>query len=1247
MGPGLLRLSARAALLFFSSGAVAQEKVLFVEDDAYFVVWLYRADTGDLLRGFSLPREAMGNTLPRGQASLAFDGVDLYFTRTPAQHLWVLDPLTGLERRRLRKPWASVGGLAAAPGRLFATSSGERLGSFFELDPSSGLSLHSHALYAATAALTFNDATGSIFAGIGILELREMDVASGETISSVTPSVPLARLAYASPTLFALSPDGTIYQLDPRTGGATVSFRPVDAGGKPLGHCGALAAGSLAGPVKDPQLQVVPPGPPPDPAVTDPDCEVKVQEMVITAGERVDVPILLTAKSETRGFVVAALHDPASLVLDSVTFDGTATARGRADFATAEVLPNGGTASVVFDLDPPFEDTVLAPVENTVVALARYRCTNLDLETASVTEIRLADGVLGVPSKYNTVIGAEGPCQPPPAAGKITLQPLAPAPTIPEFSCGGPLGLDGLPSDLSARSGERVDLCLYYTFQEPQGRAVQGVAMGLAFDCRLNAIERLFNTPPESITAQVNADFVSFQADNDPDDGDGCEMILGILVDALPPFDRATLPATVKPLLLGCVKTEIGGGVSVGECLEVRFRDGVNGRGNVPIRNVAAFENQSVTARTHPCRICVTATGPSLYCGSGTLDGRGRPETPVGSPGDTVEVCFWYSSPGEQVFALTQAIRFNCRLLCAEDSFQPDPLLASAESVRFECDNDPADGDGCEMVIDVVAQSEGRTGTPLPPANELRKLGCVRFQIPPTLPRDACFPLEYHDGVNGRGTDLRSNRVTLAAGAVSPQVFDCKVCVPPIERPKFFCGGPNLGPNGLPEPINEVPRGGRTEFCFWYASPGTASTDGDGIQGLSIAQGFDCNLTCIESSFRVPSDSVTAQVSAEFVQFHCDNDPADGDGCEMVLGILVDAQPPFDGRTLPPANAPLKLACVDMEVKPQARLGVCLPIQFRDGVNGRGRVPVRNLVSIRSQSLSPDAFDCAICVKHLGPKFLCGSGELGRDGNPEVPSGQAGEPVEFCFWYCSPEENALGTGRFDQLQGLSMALTFDCRLRCVERSFRIPSNSITAALGAEFVSFHCDNDPADGDGCEMVLGILVDALPPFDGRTLPPTNTPLKLACVDAITPGDASCGQCFSVRFTDRVNGRGKVPTSNLVSVENESFPALTVDCQVCVGSVGRPVFRRGDCNFDSRVDISDPSELVSFLFLLGTWKAHPPCLDACDANDDGRVDLADPIATLAYLFRFDTPPPPPGPNAAGPDPTADKLGCDVNPCR
>jgi hypothetical protein len=160
-----------------------------------------------------------------------------------------------------------------------------------------------------------------------------------------------------------------------------------------------------------------------------------------------------------------------------------------------------------------------------------------------------------------------------------------------------------------------------------------------------------------------------------------------------------------------------------------------------------------------------------------------------------------------------------------------------------------------------------------------------------------------------------------------------------------------------------------------------------------------------------------------------------------------------------------------------------------------------------------------------------------------------------------------------------------------------------------------------------------------------------------------AQCGLACPIEFTDGLNGTGKVPIRNLIAIENFSYSVQTlIDCQVVIKEQER--FFRGDCNFSGdsgsdgsmAVDIADAAAVVSYLFLPGTYKFAPPCLDACDCNDDGRIDLADAVCILRYLFQGGKFPPAPGPGyaetglpnpnrveptAAGVDPTPDMLDC------
>ncbi|HVR75574.1 MAG TPA: hypothetical protein VMT52_14660 [Planctomycetota bacterium] len=68
-----------------------------------------------------------------------------------------------------------------------------------------------------------------------------------------------------------------------------------------------------------------------------------------------------------------------------------------------------------------------------------------------------------------------------------------------------------------------------------------------------------------------------------------------------------------------------------------------------------------------------------------------------------------------------------------------------------------------------------------------------------------------------------------------------------------------------------------------------------------------------------------------------------------------------------------------------------------------------------------------------------------------------------------------------------------------------------------------------------------------------------------------------------------------------------------------GIPSFRRGDCNGDAGLDISDSIFALSYLFTGGL---EPPCLDACNSNLDLRLDISDPVYVLQYLFGGGPPP-------------------------
>jgi hypothetical protein len=429
-----------------------------------------------------------------------------------------------------------------------------------------------------------------------------------------------------------------------------------------------------------------------------------------------------------------------------------------------------------------------------------------------------------------------------------------------------------------------------------------------------------------------------------------------------------------------------------------------------------------------------------------------------------------------------------------------------------------------------------------------------------------------------------------------------------------------------------------------------------------------------------------------------------------VLGVVLDLLSPFDGNTIPDGGnqhiATYLYCCQDQDPDdPQ----VCTPLAFCDDTLGspvKDNVIVVGGLSIGEEEgliLKDGEFCCnppppptgrEICGNGLDDDgdgltdapdcpedcddgrdndgdglidladpacqqmFACG-GPLDENGMPTPLEGGLGMTVDVCFFIKSPEDNASGHAQFDHIQGFSMALTFCCEL-IADDTFDI-TGTIVEAIGAEFVTAQADNDPNDGDGCELIIGVLVDALPPFDGATIPPLPDFQLVGCVTFTVRDDATCGSCCPIEFTDGVNGNGKVPVKNLISVENVSRTPQLMDCEVCIVDMER--FFRGDCNFSQMgmgmaVDISDAAAVVSYLFLPGTWKFNPPCLDACDCNDDGRIDLADAICILQYYLQNGRFPPLPGPGLEitddpnpnmvrptppGKDPTPDKLDCEA----
>jgi hypothetical protein len=456
------------------------------------------------------------------------------------------------------------------------------------------------------------------------------------------------------------------------------------------------------------------------------------------------------------------------------------------------------------------------------------------------------------------------------------------------------------------------------------------------------------------------------------------------------------------------------------------------------------------------------------------------------------------------------------------------------------------------------------------------------------------------------------------------------------------------------------------------------------MENISPVEGYVVALCHDPAVLTLDSIAVGAAATAQAADFSASDIFPNGG----TLGVVMDLTAPFTNNTIPVGDAnhiaSYRYCC---NSPPTSGPGVATPLTFCDNTLG---TPLKeNVIVVGGLSVNPKlengTFTCKPtqaagenCNNGIDDDgdgkidaadadcqqmFACGARAQDVNGIPGPIQGSVGAPVEVCFFIKSPEDNAAGHAQFDHIQGFSMALTYCCNISASE-TFDV-SGTIVEAVGAEFISAQADNDPNDGDECELIIGVLVDALPPFDGQTIPPIPTLQRVGCLQFVVKDDVRlCGTCCDIKFKDGVNGRGKVPIKNLISVENVSRGPQTVDCKVCIFDKER--FFRGDCNFSQRgadaVDIADAASVVSFLFMPGTFKFAPPCLDACDCNDDGRIDLADAVCILQYLFLFGSFPPDPGPGIqltgeanprgvaprpAGVDPTDDKLDCKAgNQC-
>jgi hypothetical protein len=214
-------------------------------------------------------------------------------------------------------------------------------------------------------------------------------------------------------------------------------------------------------------------------------------------------------------------------------------------------------------------------------------------------------------------------------------------------------------------------------------------------------------------------------------------------------------------------------------------------------------------------------------------------------------------------------------------------------------------------------------------------------------------------------------------------------------------------------------------------------------------------------------------------------------------------------------------------------------------------------------------------------------------------------------------------------QGFSLSVRYPPTEISVERIDVV--GTIIEAIRADFV--HAEALPAEAI---FNIGVLADALPPFDGTLIPAVGFPLAVATVRGRVLREAP-GEV--VLPFNPMQERPAVPT--VFSVENRPVaPQRLIEGRIRIDPPPRvAAFIRGDANLDRRVDIADAIYLLAWYFTGGTG---PGCEDAADANSDDVLDVSDSIFLLHFLFMEGRSPLPPQ-GTPGPDPfTRGRLGCD-----
>ena len=424
---------------------------------------------------------------------------------------------------------------------------------------------------------------------------------------------------------------------------------------------------------------------------------------------------------------------------------------------------------------------------------------------------------------------------------------------------------------------------------------------------------------------------------------------------------------------------------------------------------------------------------------------------------------------------------------------------------------------------------------------------------------------------------------------------------------------------------------------------GSAPADGTGTTGdarvlldnsLGGVQGFVTAVTHDPAVLTLEGITTGEATEAANAEFHLSNIYPNGG----TMGVVVDFTAPFDAQTIPMGNgqhiATYTYSCNNANV-------------YVLGDPGTPPPPESSTLALANDTLGEPRLDNVIVVAGLSVAPLLESGNFTCEpvGIPAEDTtlwmetafdegagnyAYHGQTGDLCFYYSDED---------DYIQGFTFTVCYDCNLTIHEDSWEF-NGSILDQVGVEYTAVQVDDDPDDGDGCELIVALLLDALPPFEGQTLPQTMATsgdgadgrLLIGKMRVTVDMDAECNEDQLIEWCNDINGNGDVTLYNNVVIDFESV-RLYERNDTLVHVVPEEIFQRGDCNSDDKVDLADSATM-----LANQFNGLPIlCPDACDSNDDGHLNMADSVYLLNWLFKFGDVPTAPGPFNDGPDATTD----------